>query len=199
MKKVKISSFMALGLLASGICAQTSGSVTQGKGTTTTLNLMPSCSSNHITPLDTIKSSDNKTWIVPSENNFTEGSYASDLSNSCNNVNPSNLASADLSSVPVKVIDAEGEIITGYIFADNYFKLYINGVLIGFDPVPFTPFNSCVLKFKVSKPYTIAVKLAGWEENLGLGSEIQSPTVKYHPGDGGFITQFSNGTITDAT
>ncbi len=38
--------------------SQTSGSVTQGLGTTTA-NLMPACSSNHVTTIITIKSIDN--------------------------------------------------------------------------------------------------------------------------------------------
>lgn len=179
--------------------SQTSGSVTQGLGITTTANLMPACSSNHVTPIGTIKSTDNKTWIVPAENNFLTATKLSDLHNSCNNITPTSLANADLSNVPTTVIDEQGEVITGYIFADNYFELYINGVLVGVDAVPFTPFNSSVVKFKVSKPYTIAVKLVDWEENVGLGSEIQSASSLYHPGDGGFIAQFSDGTITDAT
>jgi hypothetical protein len=38
---------------------QTSGSVTQGLGTTTTANLMPTCTSNHVTPIGSIQSTDN--------------------------------------------------------------------------------------------------------------------------------------------
>ncbi len=176
-----------------------SGSVTQGIGTITNANLMPTCPSNHITPLGKIISTDKKEWVAPAETYFLSGPYASDMHNACNKIEPTTLSGVNLNSVPVKVIDADGEIITGYIFCDNYFELYVNGTLIGVDPVPFTPFNSCVVKFKVSKPYTIAVKLVDWEENVGLGSEIQSPTVLYHPGDGGFIAQFSDGTITDAS
>ena len=175
------------------------GSVTQGLGTTTTANLLPNCASNHVTPVGTIRSTDSKTWIVPSETSFSTGSYASDLYNTCNAKTPANLAAANLTSVPTTVIDAAGEVITGYIFADNYFELYINGVLVAVDAIPFTPFNSAVVKFKVSKPYTIAVKLVDWEENLGLGSEIQNANTLYHPGDGGFIAQFSDGTVTNAS
>ena len=178
---------------------QTSGSVTQGLGTTTTANLMPTCTSNHVTPIGSITSTDNKTWIVPAENNFLTATKLSDLHNTCNNVTPSSLSNANLSAVPTTVIEEQGEVITGYIFADNYFELYINGVLVGVDAIPFTPFNSSVVKFKVSKPYTIAVKLVDWEENVGLGSEIQSASSLYHPGDGGFIAQFSDGTVTDGT
>jgi hypothetical protein len=136
---------------------------------------------------------------VPAENNFLTATKLSDLHNTCNNVTPRSLSNANLSAVPTTVIEEQGELITGYIFADNYFELYINGILVGVDAVPFTPFNSSVVKFKVSKPYTIAVKLVDWEENVGLGSEIQSASSLYHPGDGGFIAQFSDGTVTDGT
>jgi hypothetical protein len=70
--------------------------------------------------------------------------------------------------------------------------------LIGVDPVPYTPFNASVTKFVVSKPYTIAMKLVDWEENLGLGSENNNGNL-YHSGDGGLIAVFSDGTVTDAT
>jgi hypothetical protein len=73
--------------------------------------------------------------------------------------------------------------------------LYINGQLIAVDAVPFTPFNSSVVKFKVNRPYTIAIKLTDWEENLGVGSESGRGN-SYQPGDGGLIASFSDGTVT---
>ena len=176
-----------------------SGSVTQGTGTVTTANLMPNCASNHTTPLGTITATDATVWTVPAATSFSTGPFASDLYNPCNNITPTSLATANLSGVPTTIIDAGGDVITAYIFSDNFFEMYINGVLVGVDAIPFTPFNSAVVKFKVSRPYTVAVKLVDWEERVGLGSEIQSTTSLYHPGDGGFIAQFSDGTITDAT
>ncbi len=191
--------FLFFILHTSGVMyAQTSGSVTKGKGTITLANLMSSCPSNHVTPMGTITSSDNKTWVVPADNNFIGGTRLTDLHNQCNNFTPGSLSAVNTSGVPVHVIDAGGDTVLGYIFADNYFELYINGILIGVDPVPYTPFNSCIVKFKVSKPYTIAVRLIDWEENVGLGSEIQGSNL-YYPGDGGFIAQFSDGTVTDAS
>ncbi|MFZ4614153.1 MAG: hypothetical protein ACOYNH_10765, partial [Bacteroidia bacterium] len=88
-------------------------------------------------------------------------------------------------------IDAAGEIITGYIFADNYFELYINGVAVGKDAIPFTDFNSSIVKFKVLKPFSIAMKLVDWEERLGLGCE-KNKLKKYHPGDGGMVAVFKD-------
>lgn len=177
--------------------AQMTGSVTQGPGTITHSDLMPGCPSNHITPLGTIISSDGKVWTVPADTRFFTGPFCADLYNGCNGVTPASLAAASTAQVPVTEIDAAGEVITGYLFADNYFELYVNGVLVGADPVPFTPFNSCVVKFRVSRPYTLAVKLVDWEENTGLGTEIQGANL-YHPGDGGFIARFSDGTVTHA-
>ena len=180
------------------IHSQTTGSVTQGPAVTTIANMMPDCPSNHVTPLGTITSADGNVWIVPAENNFATAPGLADLYNTCNGITPANLQAASLANIPVTEIDPDGEIITGYLFADNYFELYINGVLTGVDAVPFTPFNSAVVKFRVSRPYTIAVKLVDWEENPGLGSEINNGN-NYHPGDGGFIAQFSDGTVTDET
>lgn len=195
----KYDFFLLLCLLgATSATSQPSGSVTQGLGVTTISDLMPNCPSNHKTPLGQITSSDGKVWTVPAENNFQTAPNISDLYNTCNGVTPANLSVADLSNVPVTEIDANGELITGFLFADNYFELYVNGVLVGVDPVPFTPFNSCVVKFRVAKPYTLAVKLVDWEENPGLGTEINNNS-NYHPGDGGFIAQFSDGTVTDAS
>lgn len=201
---LKINPFIVLVLIQYVVTGQTgvytgSGSVTQGLGTTTTANIMPNCVSNHLTPIGSITARDATIWTVPAQNNFTTGPFASDLYNTCNGITPASLATANLTNVPTTIIDAAGDVITAYVFCDNYFEMYINGVLIGVDPIPFTPFNSTVLKFKVSRPYTIAVKLVDWEENLGLGSEIQSATNLYHAGDGGFIAQFSDGTVTDAS
>jgi len=104
----------------------------------------------------------------------------------------------NLNSIPVTTVNQGGDTITAYILGDNYFELYINGVLIGVDPVPYTPFNASVTKFVVSKPYTIAMKLVDWEENLGLGSENNNGNL-YHSGDGGLIAVFSDGAVTDAS
>jgi hypothetical protein len=109
-----------------------------------------------------------------------------------------NLGAVHLDALPIVVIDGSGEVITAYMLGDNYWELYINGVLVGVDPVPYTPFNSCVARFKVSRPYTVAVKLVDWEENLGLGTENNNGNL-FHPGDGGFIAQFSDGTVTNSS
>jgi len=175
-----------------------SGSVSQGSATIVSTNIYAGCAGSRVSGVGTIISTDGKSWTVPSATQFLSGSYLPDLYNQCNGVIPSSISAVNLATVPVTTIDASGSIITAYLFGDNYFELYINGILVGVDPVPFTPFNSCVVKFKVSYPYTIALKLVDWEENLGLGTELNSAN-PYHSGDGGFIASFSDGTITNGS
>ncbi len=161
-----------------------SASITQGLATTVKTNLFE-CENgrSRVAGIGEIADADGKVWTVPAQNHFTTAPKAADLYEECANITPNSIADVDEDSVPVAVIDSDGEEITGYIFADNYFELYINGQLIAVDTVPFTPFNSSIVKFKVSKPYTIAVKVIDWEENLGLGTEDNRGKA-FHPGDG---------------
>ena len=112
------------------------------------------------------------------------------------------MSQLDIDSVPL--MDAGGsEEFTAYIFADNYFELYVNGTLIAIDEVPFTQFNSNVVRFVADRPVTLAVMMVDWEENLGLGSENNRGKA-FHPGDGGLVAhiQDTNGetvAITDSS
>ncbi|GEA59361.1 hypothetical protein VCO01S_05540 [Vibrio comitans NBRC 102076] len=172
------------------------GSITQGAAKTLEKNIFQ-CENgrSRVAGIGEITDAQGKVWTVPADNNFASGPKAVDLYEECSGITPRSIAEVDQNSVPVVIVDPDGEEVTGYIFADNYFELYINGTLVGVDSVPFTPFNSSIVKFKVSKPYTIAVKVIDWEENLGLGSESNRGKA-YHPGDGGFIASFSDGTVT---
>lgn len=175
-----------------------SASITQGLAKTIVPSLFE-CENgrSRVAGIGEITDTDGKVWTVPGKNNFTTATKAVDLYEQCANITPNSLDDVNITSVPVAVIDSDGEEVTGYIFADNYFELYINGTLVAVDTVPFTPFNSSIVKFKVNKPYTIAVKVIDWEENLGLGTENNRGT-SYHAGDGGFIASFSDGTVTGA-
>lgn len=164
-------------------------SITQGFATTTTTNLFSQ--GQRVAGLGSITSTDNKTWTVPADVNYTDNSFpfAPDLNNPYATQHTTTAAALSaFDDNDIIEIDASGEVITAFIFADNYFELYINGTPVGKDAVPFTEFNSHIVKFKVSTPYTIAMKLVDWEENLGLGSENQATA--YHPGDGGMIAVF---------
>ncbi len=167
-------------------------SVTQGLATTTTKNLFPS--GTRVAGLGTIKTSDGTTWTVPAEVNYTDNSFpfSLDLFNKYGNKYTSATDAINaLDGSDIVEVDAEGEVITAYIFADNYFEMYVNGVSVGKDAVPFTEFNSSIVRFRVSTPYTIAMKLIDWEENLGLGSE-NNRGFAFHPGDGGMVAVFKD-------
>lgn len=169
-----------------------SASVSQGLGTTLISNLYSN--GQRLAPVGTIQSSDGKNWTVPAVVNYTDNTFqfAPDLHNSDGvQYNTAAAALAAFNSNNIIEIDSAGDVITGYIFADNYFELYVNGTFVGKDAIPFTQFNSHILKFKVSKPYTIAMKLVDWEENLGLGSESNGGNA-YHPGDGGMVAVFKD-------
>lgn len=171
---------------------------TQGPATKTIAQLYECQGAQaRVTAMGEITDKMGNTWTVPADNAFQTAPHAFDLYNDCTGVKPDSLADVDLTQVPVVEIDSTGDVITAYLFADNYFEMYVNGQLIAVDSVPFTPFNSSVVKFKVNKPYTVVVKLIDWEENLGLGSEANRGS-RYHPGDGGFIASFSDGTVTNA-
>ena len=179
------------------------GSVTQGAGTTTTANLFPS--GVRVAALGTITSTDGKTWALPADVNFTNSSFpfAADLYNSYvsgHDYDNSTAATAALSSNSIVTVDADGDLYTAYIFGDNYFEMYVNGIPVGKDPVPYTDFNSCIVRFKAKKPFTVAVKCVDWEENLGLGTENQGSSSNYI-GDGGFVMHIKNdsGTTVDIT
>jgi len=146
----------------------------------------------------TITSDNGTVLTVPAQTAYQTGPKLPDLFNECNKTTPAKLTDINPENVPIVEIDPDGEVITGYIVADNYFELYVNGKLIGVDPVPFTPFNSIIVRFKAKKPYTYALKAVDWEERLGLGMETNRGT-DWHAGDGGLIARFSDGTVTDST
>ena len=118
-----------------------------------------------------------------------DGPDPTDLFNDCSGSghNP-----AHLEDLEVVTIDSTGDEITGYVFGDNYYELYVNGTIVALDPVGFIPFNSGVVRFRAKRPLTFAVKLVDWGTQLGVGMEYD----RWNVGDGGFIARFSDGTET---
>ncbi|GLX79040.1 hypothetical protein tinsulaeT_23800 [Thalassotalea insulae] len=180
-----------------------SPALTQGLASIVEANLFPAGS--RVAGIGSISDSDGNTWTVPAEVRFQDSSVplASNLYNayvSGHNYTSSANAIAALNDSDIVEIDADGEVISAFIFADNYFELYINGVAVGKDPVPFTEFNSNIVRFKVKQPFTVAMHLVDWEENLGTGTENNQGN-SYHPGDGGLVAVFkdSNGNIIGST
>lgn len=173
-------------------------SVSRGKANILIDNLYSACNGSRSSVLGEIATTDGKTWIVPAETQFLVGPRYQNFYNQCAGITPSSMSQVKIDEMPYTTIDPDGEVITGYILCDNYSELYINGQLIGTDPVPFTPFNSVIARFKVKNPYTIAIKAVDWEELPGLGSENNNGN-PYHAGDGGIIAIFSDGTVTDTS
>lgn len=167
-------------------------SVTQGLATTTLENLYEP--GVRVAGVGTITATDDTVWTVPADVNYTDAifPFAPDLFNSDGTqYNTASEALAAFDANDIIEIDADGDLITGYVFGDNYFELYVNGIPVGKDAIPFTEFNSHIVKFRVSTPYTIAMKLVDWEENLGLGTELNGGFA-YHPGDGGMVAVFKD-------
>jgi hypothetical protein len=136
-----------------------------------------------------VTSSDGKTWTVPAV--VHEGAFAVDLYNDCTGPGANPDWEKQLQTV---VIDPDGVDITGFIFADNYYELYVNGVFVARDRLAMTPFNSTVVRFRAKYPMTYAIKAIDWETKYGLGMEYQT----FNIGDGGFIAYFSDGNGTHA-
>jgi hypothetical protein len=177
--------------------------ITQGLAKTVIEDLSP-CAVNEPgmnirkNPVGEIMAKDGTQFTVPTTNNYQAGPKLPDLYNECAKVTPRSLSEVDLSKIPIVEVDRDGEIVTGFMVADNYFELYINGKLIGVDATPFTPFNSHVVRFRVKRPYTIAILAQDWEDKLGLGMEVFAAN-RWHSGDGGFVAKFSDGTATNST
>ncbi len=213
--RTSVSAVRNLALLLLGCAVMTAGEVsaqgevkrhvTQGRATTVVENLYkcPVKVGNHrISAVGQITATDGTVLTVPAETAFQKGQgpVGTDLYNECNQVKPKTSAEVKTDHVPVVVIDPDGEVITGYIVADNYFELYVNGKLVAVDNTPFTPFNSVVVKFQAKRPITYVFKGVDWEEDLGLGTEGgKGGKIPFYMGDAGVIAKFSDGTVTDSS
>lgn len=168
---------------------QGTASVTQGVATTVVTSLY-TCPNSRIPGTGTITANDNTTWTVPAVVDFADAAFpfASVLHNPCTGATYANAgdALAALDGSDVVEVDPNGDLITGFIFADNYFQLWVNGVPVGKDDVPYTQFNSNIVRFRVNRPFTLAMLLVDWEEHLGIGTEANGG-FSHHPGDGGVV------------
>lgn len=76
------------------------------------------------------------------------------------------------------------------VWADNWFALYVNGVLVGEDSVPITTersFNAETITFRASYPLTIAMVTKDYRQDDSGLEYIGTP--RQQMGDGGFIAQ----------
>ncbi len=77
------------------------------------------------------------------------------------------------------------------VYADNWFKLYINGTLVAVDSISFIPHNVVSVDILPEYPMTIAV-MAKDNAKHETGLEYGDSNI----GDGGFILKFGDGTVT---
>ena len=183
--------------------------VTQGPATREieTLYKCPVTVGNHrLSSVGKITATDGTVITMPAETALQKGlgPKSADLYSECAQITPKNTSEVSAKDVPVVVVDPDGEVITGYIVADNYYEMWVNGKLVSVDNTPYTPFNSAIVKFKAKRPYTMSFLLVDWDEHLGLGMEqfpvpVTEKTSQWYPGDGGLIAKFSDGTVTDSS
>lgn len=131
-----------------------------------------------------ITARDGRVFPVPGP--VSSGATCTDLHNPCNGGQNADYAS-QLSTVVVDN-DPDAVEVTGYLYADNYFELWVNGKYVCRDALTFVPFNSHVVRFKARYPMTIAIQAIDWEQSLGVGVELKNgaPNV----GDGGIAARF---------
>lgn len=131
-----------------------------------------------------ITARDGRVFPVPGP--VSSGATCTDLHNPCNGGQNPDYAS-QLSTIVVDSGPNAVEV-TGYVYADNYFELWVNGKYVCRDALDFVPFNSHVVRFKATYPMTIAIQAVDWEQSLGVGVELKNgaPNV----GDGGIVARF---------
>jgi hypothetical protein len=80
------------------------------------------------------------------------------------------------------------------IYADNWFKLYLNGNLVAVDSISFIPHNVVSVDILPEYPMTIAV-MAKDNADKDTGLEYENTNL----GDGGFTLKFGDGTVSNAS
>lgn len=131
-----------------------------------------------------VTTSDGKQFSVPGP--LHAGATCTDLHNPCNGGQNPNYQS-QLQTIVIDDSPSAVEV-TGYLYADNYFELYVNGKYVCRDALNFVPFNSHVVRFKATYPMTIALVGIDWEQSLGVGVELNRGVNTV--GDGGLTARF---------
>ena len=80
------------------------------------------------------------------------------------------------------------------VYADNWFKLYINGKLIAVDSIEFMPHNIISVEVLPEYPMTIAV-MARDNADAITGKEYEHSQI----GDGGFILKLGNDVVSNSS
>jgi len=91
----------------------------------------------------------------------------------------------------------DAETITGFIFCDNQFEFYFNGVLVKSDPIAFTPHQAVAVSFNYdgTSDKTYAIMCQDYASSSGYEyTSTSSPQL----GDGNLLAEFSDGTVTSS-
>jgi len=91
----------------------------------------------------------------------------------------------------VESASAKSVAVTGLVYGDNSFELYVNGRKVASDPIAFKPFNVVKVSFRASYPMTFAFKAVDYGDPK---TALEYDNTKV--GDGGLIARFSNGVVT---
>lgn len=93
------------------------------------------------------------------------------------------------------VLSQEIETITGTVYSDNAFSLFINGEFIAKDPIDTFPHEAVNVSFEVElgKDITFAIAAQDWANDT-TGLEYDNRCM----GDGGLRAMFSNGVVTNS-
>ncbi len=86
---------------------------------------------------------------------------------------------------------ATRHLVTGIVYGDNTFDLYVNGRRVAHDPIAFKPFNVVKVRFRATYPMTFAFKAVDYGDPV---TALEYDNTKV--GDGGLIAAFSNGVVT---
>ena len=131
--------------------------VTQGPATPfiETLYKCPVTVANHrLSSVGKITATDGTVITVPAETALQKGlgPKSFDLYSECAQITPKNTSEVSAKDAPVVVVDPDGEVITGYIVADNYYEMWVNGKLVSVDNTPYTLIPCVANKFAKASP-----------------------------------------------
>ncbi len=99
------------------------------------------------------------------------------------------------SRLPAHIVKPNmSDTVTLNVYADNWFKLYINGKLIATDSIAFMPHNIVSVDVLPEYPMTIAVMARDYADAV-TGKEYENTNI----GDGGFILKLGDDVVSNAS
>ncbi len=107
----------------------------------------------------------------------------------------SSLSAQRRSRLPAHILKPNmGDTVTLNVYADNWFKIYINGKLVATDSIEFMPHNIVSVDVLPEYPMTIAVMARDYADAI-TGREYENTNI----GDGGFILKLGEDVVSNAS